>query len=371
MIRKTRFIRVDNQFYLKFVCLLSGLLKEYSYKYAVRKKTGFTRFKKDKAYHARVKAYYRQFGFKRVDCYWHDFYREVSGVDSVKFIPDYIFYRYIEPQNSELELARAYEDKGLYQTRFGDIVKTPKCLLRNMNGVFYDQNDQEISLESAVLLLYSISEKYIIKPTLFSGGGKNIASIEKTDSGLYLDAEKIDAKELIERYGGNFCIQEIITQDPQMKRFNPDSVNTIKVFTARMDDQIVFIDSFVRIGLKGTFTDNFGTGGVFCGIDKNGLLKNYAYGYYPNRYYTHPDTGVSFEDTRYTGFDQIIEKTLLMHRRLPYFRFASWDMTMDKNGEVVLIEVNLSHQDVSGFQLQNGPLFGEYTDRILSDTFLL
>lgn len=370
MINKTRFIPISNRGYLKFINFISGLLKEYSYRYTVRKKTGFKRFKKDKDYHERIRAYYRQFGVKKVDCYWHDYYREVSGVDSIKFIPDYIFYRYIEPMNNELELSKAYEDKSLYQARFGDIIKTPRCLLNNRNGIFYDSKDREIRREEAVSLLSSLSKKHIIKPSLLSGGGRNIGVIEKVDSHLYLGTEIIDASKLLEQYGENFCVQEIVKQDLTMSKLNPDSVNTIKIFTARMDDKIVFIDSFVRIGLKGTFIDNYGAGGIYCGVDKSGLLKSYAYGRYPKRFYSHPDTGESFEGMRYPGFDKIVEKSLLMHKRLPYFRFATWDMTLDNEGEPVLIEVNLRHQDVSGYQLQNGPMFGEYTDRILADTFL-
>ncbi|MDP3387179.1 MAG: sugar-transfer associated ATP-grasp domain-containing protein [Eubacteriales bacterium] len=370
MKRNFRFIPINNRTYLKLVYSIAGVLKELSYKYAVRKKAGFKRFKRDKNFRDGIKKYYSQYGIKRLDYYWHDFYREVSGVDSVKFIPDYIFYRYIEPQNSELELAKAYADKNLYQTRFGDLVKTPKCLLRNMNGVFYNLDHEEISRDQALDVLSSISEKHIIKPSLLSGGGRDIALIEKKDKALYLGTEVVVADKLFKRYGDNFCIQDIIRQDPMMAKFNPDSVNSIKILTARMDGDIIFVDSYVRIGLKGTITDNFGTGGIYCGVDKSGLLKSYAYGEYPNRYYSHPDTGVKFEGTRYPGFDQIVEKSLLLHKRLPYFRFATWDMTFDNTGEAVLIEVNLSHQDVSGYQLQNGPVFGDYTDRILADTFL-
>lgn len=370
MKRNLRYIPINNHLYLKIVYYLAGILKEYSYKYAVRKKAGFKKFKKDKGYHQRIKEYFKKYGIKKLDYYWHDFYSEVSGVDSVKFIPDYIFYRHIEPRNSELELAKAYADKNLYQARFGDLVKTPKCLLKNMNGVFYNQNDEEISRDKAIGVLSSISEKYIIKPSLLSGGGRDIAVIEKKDNTLYIGTEVIGIDKLFKRYGDNFCIQDIIKQDKVMEKFNPDSVNSIKILTARMDEDIIFVDSYVRIGLKGTITDNFGTGGIYCGVDKSGYLKSYADGKYPNRYYAHPDTGVRFEGVRYPGFDAIVEKSLQMHRRLPYFRFATWDMAFDNEGEPVLIEVNLSHQDVSGYQLQNGPVFGDHTDRILADTFL-
>ena len=44
---------------------------------------------------------------------------------------------------------------------------------------------------------------------------------------------------------------------------------------------------------------------------------------------------------------------------------ASWDLAIDKNGEPVLIEVNLMYQGIGFLQINNGPLFGDYTEDIL------
>ena len=126
-------IPIDNYYFRRYINLLSGLLKNWSYKHAIRKRANFRRFKRDRVYHQEIKKYYQQFGFKRIDYYWHDFSRDISGIDSVKYIPENIFYKYIEPKFNPSEFADAYSDKNTYH-RFKDIIRVPQPIVYNMNG---------------------------------------------------------------------------------------------------------------------------------------------------------------------------------------------------------------------------------------------
>ena len=55
-----------------------------------------------------------------------------------------------------------------------------------------------------------------------------------------------------------------------------------------------------------------------------------------------------------------------MHANLPYLGILSWDLSLDTEGAVVLIEVNTTGQSAWFCQMVNGEsLFGENTGKLL------
>lgn len=55
-----------------------------------------------------------------------------------------------------------------------------------------------------------------------------------------------------------------------------------------------------------------------------------------------------------------------MHANLPYLGILSWDLSLDTEGSVVLIEVNTTGQSAWFCQMVNGEsLFGENTGKML------
>ena len=55
-----------------------------------------------------------------------------------------------------------------------------------------------------------------------------------------------------------------------------------------------------------------------------------------------------------------------MHANLPYLGILSWDLSLDTEGAVVLIEVNTTGQSAWFCQMVNGEsLFGENTGKML------
>jgi hypothetical protein len=60
----------------------------------------------------------------------------------------------------------------------------------------------------------------------------------------------------------------------------------------------------------------------------------------------------------------VIETLFKMHRRLPYFDFVGWDVTVLPDGELLLIEFNLV-PSVEGPQMMAGPMFGDFLDEVI------
>ena len=114
------------------------------------------------------------------------------------------------------------------------------------------------------------------------------------------------------------------------------------------------------MGNHGNVVDNESAGGISCGITNAGILKNFAIDHNFFKYDIHPFTKALFSDVKIPMYNNIIETVMKLHNELHYFDLVSWDLALDKMGEVNLIELNLSGQGINFHQLNNGPLFWRY-----------
>ena len=109
--------------------------------------------------------------------------------------------------------------------------------------------------------------------------------------------------------------------------------------------------------------DNSSAGGIIAFVDKDGYLKEEAILKTQESIKSHP-SGFVFKDKKIPYFEKVVEAAFSQHYRIPYCKLAFWDFSIGKDGTPILIEVNIPGQIVS-HQFNNGPLFGEYTDRVL------
>ena len=69
---------------------------------------------------------------------------------------------------------------------------------------------------------------------------------------------------------------------------------------------------------------------------------------------------------KYRELEELVKK---LHIRLPHFRLLSWDFALGVDDEPILIEVNLRYGELDFHQLNNGPVFGNDTKKILEEVF--
>ena len=75
---------------------------------------------------------------------------------------------------------------------------------------------------------------------------------------------------------------------------------------------------------------------------------------------------VSFSGYEIPGFSKLVDVAHRLHAQIPYLGLISWDLSFDKDGVPVLIEMNTTRQSAWFCQMVNGePLFGENTAKIL------
>ncbi len=143
-------------------------------------------------------------------------------------------------------------------------------------------------------------------------------------------------------YKNNFVIEKVIKCHKNLRDLNPSSCNTIRVHTFRNKEteQIEYVSSYVRIGKSGEIIDNSSTGGITCGI-KDGKLMGHACMMNPNYNAVETTgTGIKLEGYEIYKFDEILETCVNAHSCLPFFGLIGWDITVDENDQVVIIEYN-------------------------------
>ena len=154
---------------------------------------------------------------------------------------------------------------------------------------------------------------------------------------------------LMNDYKGGFVAEELIRQSEEMAKFHPSSVNTIRVPTIRFDDGVQIIHPFMRIGQKGNYVDNAGSGGIICLIDPETHTIIEAVDELGQRYSVHPDTKEQIIGFQIPRWDELKQFANRLAQVVPENRYTSWDLALTDNGWV-MVEGNRRGQFV-GWQI--------------------
>lgn len=308
-----------------------------------------------KAHKKELSPYYEERGFK-VSMMFDDYFSSLSGIHSDRYLSMDVYYFFVIPALNRHDFKDAYLDKNIYSELFPQ-VRQPLTVIKNIHGHYY-RNGEEISADQAVDAVAAWDGDMIIKPTVETCNGEGVEMVTARD------VESVKA--LFGQYGFNFIVQEKVKQHPDLQRVNPTSLNSMRLYTYRRQDgtyHFLYPFAHMRFGGKDAIKDNVSQGGGTCLIHPDGAVDDRVYRFKSlNVSSLKQETGV--EDLRVPNYVKVIETLLAMHRRLPYFDFVGWDVTVLPDGEPLLIEFNLV-PSVEGPQLMAGPMFGEFLDEVI------
>jgi len=311
---------------------------------------------------ADIRAYFRKHIGMDVPIYWHQYLYSRTGVYSVKYIPGSTYFAHIIWRLNNYRFGPAYADKGFYDTLFQD-ANRPATFIKNINGFYYD-GKQPITKEEAISICSNLNGA-VIKPTLYGHWGQGV-ELFHTENGFIPEMD-ISVPDLFNKYNMNFIVQDKLAQHPDLAKLNPTSVNTIRVLSYRNGDKAIILYAVIRIGRKGKSIDNETAGGIKADIDlATGRIKGPAFGSNKEKNMERTDSGVVLDQYLLPSFPQVLEFVKDLHAKLPYFKLVGWDVSVDANGNPVMIEWNKS-AELS--QVAHGPAFGEYTEEILAAAF--
>ena len=292
-----------------------------------------------------------------VDLSFHNFfYEKVPENRAINYIPDEIHYNYVDAYFNDWREANYADNKCFYPRMFQGI-RHPDTLAYRMNGMWFVGDYQPVTREQMLRVLAEEPE-IVVKKAMGSEGGLGVFFVKGTE---FPSVEG--------RIRDDIVIQRPIVQHPQLSAVNPTSINTIRILSLLSEDGVKLYSAVLRIGTGGARVDNGTSGGISCGITWEGRLKKYAYLVCGDRCDVHPDTGLVFEGHAIPSFDKCMELVPKLHWQVPRFRMISWDFSVNPEGEPVLVEANLHYGGIEIHQLNNGPLFGEDTEKILKEVF--
>ena len=333
--------------------------RKYSYrkKAKLRLKRMNGGYQCDKEYEEIVVPYWKKYGYKP-DKYWYQIFCDADQKIDPRYIPDDLYYGELIPYFSNSQFRRFGEDKCYHDVWFPD-VKRPETICKNIAGVYYDADMNPVRFEDAVSLALAYPDEFLIKPSVDSGEGRLIRffspdSVKKEDvEGAFRDLK------------ANFILQAAVKQHPALAELNPSSLNTIRVVSFFFEEEVHILSCIFRVGAPNAKVDNVGAGGYACPVGPDGRLKEKAV----NRkaeWVTENAAGVRFADITVPSFDRVIETVKFAHKRLAHFKLIGWDMSVDTQGDPVLIEYNTCP---GANQISCGPTFGDLTERVLDEFF--
>ena len=165
-------------------------------------------------------------------------------------------------------------------------------------------------------------------------------------------SEDKDWKELYyQLVGDDYLLEQCILETDELKEFHPASLNTIRVVTNSCGDHCEVFGALFRMGTHGSIIDNTHAGGIFAPINvETGIIDFPAIDGRNNYYSVHPDTGKQIKGFCIPKWEKIVVTCKEASRTIPNIYFAGWDVCINSNGQVEIIEGNHAPDFDGGMQ---------------------
>lgn len=171
-----------------------------------------------------------------------------------------------------------------------------------------------------------------------SNQGRGCFKCEKR-GGTYLLNDRPVAEDELRRAAGNHLVERYIEQDTAFAAVHPQSVNDVRIVTARVDKEIRIYGAFARFGVGDMHVDNFSAGGLAVGVRSDGRTADWGYvetGRMRGSYLAHPDSGVVFSQYTIPQWEQCCELARAAHREFPFLHSCGWDVAITPEGPIII-----------------------------------
>lgn len=284
-------------------------------------------------------------------------YLKYGGVENI--VSDIICSKVIEPTLNPLSMRSYYEDKNMF-----DIICPrgyfPKTYLRRMNGFYYDADYNRLVTKDACRQAMREAEGkgVVVKPTVGGMSGRGVKVFAAGDS---LSLAQIEKEE-----GDDFIIQERISQHKETSKFNPSSVNTLRLALYRsvVDDSVHVLNAVIRIGGEGAQVDNAHQGGRFVAITPEGKLGEKAFNQYGESVSKFHNIDFT-ENHKIPSWGRISDFAKSVCQYVPHHRLLALDCVLREDSTPCLLEFNVEGFSMWLFQLTGYDAFEPFTEEIL------
>lgn len=320
-----------------------------------------------------VKQYNRKwefFGQRNISRY-PEVYSKINAIKSVNYIPEVVYYKVVQPTLNNKAYSLAYADKNFYE-QFLDGYSNlfPVTVLRSIEGRLFDKNYVFLKDFETAFGTIAQDKAYILKSSAETSGGTGVFELKIRNDGIMLGSHLMGIEEIkkftVEKFRGSYVLQQKIVQHPWYAGFNESSVNTVRIVTYRSvkDESIAVLHTVLRFGQKGSLVDNQAAGGLTCGIDNEGRPGRFAVNKIGHRF--DDNQTLKTKSTQIApGWETMKQIALDIAAKYHYHRVLGFDFCLDVNGNVRLLEINCKNLEINFIQMNNGPLFDEYTGEVI------
>lgn len=195
-----------------------------------------------------------------------------------------------------------------------------------------------------------------LRSTLFRDADEVCVKTQNSSRGRGVSFERRETFDLARVESlGNLVVQRVIRQSAFFDDIFPGAVATLRVSTGKLPaSRPHFIGSYLRLGVGRARAVGEGSLRVPV-LGLGGRLGDFASDAAWRRFTQHPDTGFRFAGAVVPGFDKAVAHCLELHDRLPQFGLIGWDVVLDQEGEVRLMELNTGHPGVKFVEMSVGP----------------
>ena len=280
-------------------------------------------------------------------CYapWLHVYSAIAGRFKEGWIPDNYYGRIVIPKVKG-EYGKTSNLRALQRATFGG--EAFPDLAYFVNGIFGTPDGTPIPSDLLARHLFAECDSVVFKVD-DSLQGKGVFFFDRRT----FDIEKV-------RPLGNGVFQKTIVQHETLARFAQRAVATLRITTAVNDDGVASVRScYVRLG-RDADSHVQASSNLRVPVDyRTGEMGEEAY--FPNWTVTraHPDTHVRFAGVKIPAFEDCLLTALEHHAKVPYVRCVGWDMAVDDEGGVKIMEWNGVHNDIKFSEAIDGPCFAD------------
>lgn len=299
---------------------------------------------------------------------WLRFLTNISGIADYRYAPEDLVFARVERILNDCERGgREAEDKNQFDL-YVDLKDQPKTFLRYIRGTFYDEEHRFVTEKAARSILCKDSGDLVGKVCVNSLGGHGISAFTFKDGAYVSTKGEPLTTDWIKSVSHSYVLQEKVEQCDFSAQFNPASANSCKIVTLRCpwDGKIEVVKAGMRFGVTSDVFDNLSSGGISVAVSTDGELGRVAHNWYrADPFWEHPSSHIKFAGQKHPYFEKMKETACRYAAKVHNMNMLSWDMLVDKNENVKILEVNAASQSHDWLQFDFGGLFGKNTDAVV------
>ncbi|BFU89848.1 MAG: hypothetical protein NTAFB01_10350 [Nitrospira sp.] len=277
--------------------------------------------------------------------HWLYVYTAVSGRFKEGWVPENYYGSVVVPK-WQGRYGRVSESRGLnaamlQSEAFPDV-------LAYVNGIFFDTAYRFVSSDAVKEHLFKEHERVVFKlDSSLQGKGIHFFTRES------FSVEQITGL-------GNGLFQRVIQPHRLFTEFAKQSVATVRIFTVYQDNGEVSVRGCnLRMG-SGDETHVLSRTQIRVPIHiQNGAFHDVGYTAEWRETRVHPVSHVAFAGKVIPAFKACVDTVIELHKKTPYTRCIGWDVTVDREETVQLMEWNAWSAGIGFHEAMEGPCFAD------------